>query len=383
MRLMPLRAMQSQLNVGAHSKLLPEAVSVGNEIDFADEKQFGELLCLERRRAERSRKPYLLMLIDLQKALENDGSSHLIKNVWASVCSASRDSDIRGWYLQGTILGVIFVEIKPDGPLPVTEVIYAKVSTAFSRYLKREELERITIRMYLQPDSAANWQQWSGLYRDLREREQAGKFSRAMKRGLDIMGSMAAIVLLSPLMAVLALLIKLSSQGPVFFRQSRVGYHGTLFTFLKFRTMYQMNDLNVHKRYIQRFIGGQANPYGPATVYKIKDDPRVTRIGRFLRKTSLDELPQFWNVLRGEMSLVGPRPPIPYEVECYDIWHRRRLLEVKPGLTGLWQVRGRSRTTFNDMVRLDLQYAKSWSIWLDLKILFATPRAMISGDGAY
>lgn len=383
MKFMPLRTMRGQWNGGGRLSPLLAGGSNGYEFAIPSEKQFGELLCLERKRAERSRKPFLLVLIDLQRALENDRASNLIHNVWSAVCSASRDSDIKGWYLREAILGVIFVEIQPDGPVPVADVINAKVTLALSRHLKSQELERITIRMYLQPDSAANWQQWSGLYRDLREREQAGKFSRAMKRGLDIMGSMAAIVLLSPLMAVLALLIKLSSQGPVFFRQSRVGYHGTLFTFLKFRTMYQMNDLNVHKRYIQRFIGGQANPYGPATVYKIKDDPRVTRIGRFLRKTSLDELPQFWNVLRGEMSLVGPRPPIPYEVECYDIWHRRRLLEVKPGLTGLWQVRGRSRTTFNDMVRLDLQYAKSWSIWLDLKILFATPRAMISGDGAY
>ncbi|MEJ2007967.1 MAG: exopolysaccharide biosynthesis polyprenyl glycosylphosphotransferase [Acidobacteriota bacterium] len=237
--------------------------------------------------------------------------------------------------------------------------------------------------MYLQPDSAANWHQWSGLYRDLREREVAGKFSRAMKRGLDIVGSATALFLLSPLMGVLALMIKLSSKGPVLFRQSRVGYHGSSFTFLKFRSMHEVNNPNVHKQYVQSFIAGKAKAHGSAPVYKIKDDPRVTRIGRFLRKTSLDELPQFWNVLVGDMSLVGPRPPIPYEVECYDIWHRRRILEVKPGITGLWQVRGRSRTTFNEMVRLDLQYAKSWSIWLDLKILFETPRAIISGHGAY
>jgi lipopolysaccharide/colanic/teichoic acid biosynthesis glycosyltransferase len=106
-------------------------------------------------------------------------------------------------------------------------------------------------------------------------------------------------------------------------------------------------------------------------------------VGRFLRKTSLDELPQFFNVLKGEMSLVGPRPPIPYEVESYDIWHRRRLLEVKPGITGLWQVKGRSRTTFDDMVRLDVEYATSWSLWLDIKILLKTPMAVFAGDGAY
>ena len=118
-------------------------------------------------------------------------------------------------------------------------------------------------------------------------------------------------------------------------------------------------------------------------MFKITDDPRVTPVGRFLRRTSLDELPQFLNVLLGEMSLVGPRPPLPYEVEAYDVWHRRRLLEARPGITGLWQVNGRSRTKFDDMVRLDLQYARKQSLWLDLKILLRTPAAVVSGDGAY
>jgi len=374
--------MRFQLNSGGRS-LSSLAAASDEELAIPNEKQFGELLCLERRRAERSRKPFLLMLIDLHKALENDHTDDLVSNVWSSVCSASRDSDIRGWFEQGNVLGVIFVELKPDGPQPVTDIIHSKVVQALSRTLKSEQLEQITINMYLQPDSAANWQQWSGLYRDLREREVSGKLSRALKRGLDIIGSATALFLLSPLMAILSLLVKLSSKGPILFRQRRVGYRGRIFTFLKFRTMREDSDVSVHKQYVQRFISGQAEVSGPAPVYKIKDDPRVTRIGKFLRRTSLDELPQFWNVLVGDMSLVGPRPPIPYEVECYDIWHRRRILEVKPGITGLWQVRGRSRTTFNDMVRLDLQYAKSWSIWLDLKILFATPRAMISGNGAY
>jgi len=118
-------------------------------------------------------------------------------------------------------------------------------------------------------------------------------------------------------------------------------------------------------------------------VYKLTKDPRITRVGGFLRKTSLDEIPQFLNVLRGEMSLVGPRPPVPYEVESYDFWHRRRVLEAKPGITGLWQVKGRSRVKFDDMVRLDLQYARTWSPWLDVKILLQTPGAMVIGEGAH
>jgi lipopolysaccharide/colanic/teichoic acid biosynthesis glycosyltransferase len=164
----------------------------------------------------------------------------------------------------------------------------------------------------------------------------------------------------------------------VLFQQQRVGRYGKRFTFLKFRSMYVANDHAIHEEFVKTLIAGAKKP-----VYKLTNDPRITPIGRFLRKTRLDELPQFLNVLRGQMSLVGPRPPIPYEVEVYDIWHRRRLLEVKPGITGLWQVMGRSRTTFNEMVRLDLYYARSWSVWLDLKILWRTPRVVFMGDGAY
>ena len=122
---------------------------------------------------------------------------------------------------------------------------------------------------------------------------------------------------------------------------------------------------------------------GQNGVFKLKNDPRVTRVGKLLRRSSLDELPQLLNVLHGEMSFVGPRPPLAYEVARYDTWHRRRLLAVKPGITGLWQVRGRSRVSFDEMVRLDLKYAETWSVWLDLKILWMTPSAVISGDGAY
>jgi lipopolysaccharide/colanic/teichoic acid biosynthesis glycosyltransferase len=380
---MPLRFARNQWNPGDRASSLQATAYMDDDVSIPGEGQFGELLCLERRRAERSRKPFLLMLLDLRKILVNGNTGKVIQNVWSAVCSASRDSDIRGWFLQGAILGVIYVEVKPEGPVPVSDIIHAKVTSALLRHIERKELELLDIRIYLQPDSASNWQKWSGLYRDLRERDSDSKAPRAMKRGLDIIGSGTALLLLSPLMAVLALLVKISSKGPVLFRQSRVGYRGIPFTFLKFRTMRECNDGSVHREFVHRFISGEMNSSGTATVYKIKDDPRVTRIGKFLRKTSLDELPQFWNVLVGDMSLVGPRPPIAYEVEYYDIWHRRRILEVKPGLTGLWQVKGRSRTTFNDMVRLDLQYAKTWSIWLDLKILFETPLAMISGDGAY
>jgi lipopolysaccharide/colanic/teichoic acid biosynthesis glycosyltransferase len=204
-----------------------------------------------------------------------------------------------------------------------------------------------------------------------------------MKRALDVIGSLTLLALLSPLLAVIASLVKLTSRGPVYFKQVRVGQDAKTFTILKFRTMRVNVDHALHQDFVTSFIkSGSAAASAPTSLFKIANDPRITPVGRLLRKTSLDELPQFWNVLRGEMSLVGPRPPIPYEVEQYASWHRRRVLEAKPGITGLWQVKGRSRTTFDEMVRLDLQYARTSSLWTDLKILIATPMAVIAGKGA-
>jgi lipopolysaccharide/colanic/teichoic acid biosynthesis glycosyltransferase len=162
-----------------------------------------------------------------------------------------------------------------------------------------------------------------------------------------------------------------------------VGHYGKVFTFLKFRSMHINNDTSVHREYVANLIAGRAvrlpsNGDGDG-VYKLTNDKRITRVGKFLRRSSLDELPQFLNVLKGDMSLVGPRPAIPYEVASYQTWHRRRILEVKPGITGLWQVNGRNRIKFDEMVRLDLQYAKGWSPWLDIKILLRTPRAVFRG----
>ena len=194
------------------------------------------------------------------------------------------------------------------------------------------------------------------------------------------------LILCAPVFLVIALAIRTSSKGPILFKQRRVGQYGQHFTFLKFRSMQVNNDHSVHKEYVTQFIASGAskqpsNGTGEG-VYKLTNDTRVTRVGKFLRRTSLDELPQFLNVLKGEMSLVGPRPPIPYELAAYQTWHRRRLLEVKPGITGLWQVTGRSRVTFDEMVRLDLRYATSWTPSLDFTILMRTPLAVLRGEGA-
>jgi lipopolysaccharide/colanic/teichoic acid biosynthesis glycosyltransferase len=207
-----------------------------------------------------------------------------------------------------------------------------------------------------------------------------------MKRAIDIVGGTLLALLCLPFCVLIALLVKATSKGPVLFRQQRVGQHGKQFTFLKFRSMYVDNDHSVHKEFVTQMITRELDRDKSERnqgVYKLTSDKRITRLGKFLRRTSLDELPQFINVLRGDMSLVGPRPPIPYELAAYQTWHRRRLLEVKPGITGLWQVTGRSTVDFDEMVRLDLRYATSWTPWLDLRILIRTPAAVIKGSGAY
>jgi lipopolysaccharide/colanic/teichoic acid biosynthesis glycosyltransferase len=203
---------------------------------------------------------------------------------------------------------------------------------------------------------------------------------------MDILISVIALIVLSPLFIFISLAVKLTSKGSVLFKQQRVGQFGVVFTCIKFRSMEVVNDPGIHREYMERFISGDVHTGESRNIekpfYKIRRDQRVTRVGAILRKSSLDELPQFLNVLKGEMSVVGPRPPIPYEVERYDIWHRRRVSVTKPGITGLWQVKGRSRVTFDDSVRLDLKYIDTRSMWLDIKIIFKTPWAILAGGGA-
>src|SRR6202165_2451708 len=187
-------------------------------------------------------------------------------------------------------------------------------------------------------------------------------------------------------MLIIAAAIRITSSGPVIFKQARLGKRGVPFVFYKFRSMSVNADDRIHRAYVASLISGdheginQGNTAKP--LYKLKSDPRVTRVGRVIRKTSMDELPQLFNVLKGDMSLVGPRPPIPYEAEKYEAWHLRRILEIRPGITGLWQVEGRSKTSFDDMVRLDLRYIRDCSLMLDLKILIKTVKVVLRCDGA-
>jgi exopolysaccharide biosynthesis polyprenyl glycosylphosphotransferase len=209
-------------------------------------------------------------------------------------------------------------------------------------------------------------------------------WKRTVKRAFDLVAATLLLLLMSPIMLIIALLVRRDSAGPIFYRQERVGENGRHFYMLKFRSMYTGSDSKVHREHVTKLIKENASlngSHGSHGSLKLKKDPRITPIGHFIRQTSLDELPQFFNVLRGEMSLVGPRPPIPYEVEIYQPWHKRRL-EAIPGITGIWQVNGRNRVSFDEMVRMDIDYIEHQSIWMDMKLLLLTPFAVLSGQGA-
>jgi exopolysaccharide biosynthesis polyprenyl glycosylphosphotransferase len=356
-----------------------------------DQETFHVMLALERRRAERSRKPFVLMLLDSRLMDLNGDRPAFTGKLKSTVSNATRETDLIGWYEEGLVLAVVFTEVNPPEETCVTEILRMKIDAALRENLDSKHASRLVITAHMFPE---NWIKNGGekvadlkLYPDLAEKAPKRRLQGPMKRAMDVVVSALLLLILSPVLGLIALAIKFSSPGPIIFRQERMGRLGKPFKFLKFRTMYVNNDHKIHREFVQSFIAGKAETQDKtdtkAPVYKLTKDPRVTAIGRFLRKTSLDEFPQFWNVLRGEMSLVGPRPPVAYEFEVYDLWHRRRVLEVQPGVTGLWQVSGRSRTSFDDMVRLDLRYSQLWSFWLDVKILLATPRAVFGGDGAY
>ena len=208
---------------------------------------------------------------------------------------------------------------------------------------------------------------------------------RAVKRGMDLLVSVGVLLFTWPFWVALAILIKMESRGPVFLKQERVGRDGNVFLMIKFRSMVDGVDDQAHRELMRRTINGEDANQGTAErpIYgKVKDDPRLTKIGSWMRRFSFDELPQIFNVLRGQMSIVGPRPPIPYEVRHYKDWHRARF-HVRPGITGLWQVSGRNRLHFEEMVRLDIFYIENWSAWMDVKIMLKTVPVMLRGDNTY
>jgi len=383
-----LRLLSDDLSAGGVAN---KRAAAAEAFDFGlmEEACFTRMIAVERKRTERSGKPFLLMLIQGQSLRPVNGTQELLQKLVSVLKSSIRETDSAGWYESARAVGVIFTEVgaADNG---VIAAILAKIAKGLRSQLSAEQMARLEISLHRYPEEEQPPQRLDHLllYPDLPRRDARNRAGQSLKRAIDVVGSALLLLLLSPLLLLIVLATKLTSHGPVLFKQKRIGRYGIPFTFLKFRSMHVNSDPEIHKEYVSRLISGEqglrhAGRNESGGVYKITKDPRVTAVGRFLRRTSLDELPQLWNVFTGEMSLVGPRPPIPYEFECYDIWHRRRVVEAKPGITGLWQVTGRSRTSFDEMVRLDLKYVKSWSVWLDLEILLQTPRAVFSGDGAY
>jgi len=345
-----------------------------------DDQMFSGALTRERKRADRSNGSLVLLRATIDPAIGR--VPELEHAVIAAVTANRRETDLAGWLEWPRQIGLMVPHI--DGPLmPFARDLERAVRQEIARRLDPRTLRYVVVDAFVhEPDNlrSVDTRPVDRLLSD----PAAPTMYDLLKRAFDIAVALVLLTVLSPMFAVIAVLVKLNSRGPVLFRQARIGLGMKPFTMLKFRSMHVNTKQDSHVDFVTAFIkaGKKAQGTGTTGLFKIVDDPRVTSIGRILRKTSLDELPQLWNVFRGDMSLVGPRPPLSYEVEKYERWHRRRVLEAKPGITGLWQVTGRSRTTFDDMVRLDLRYAKTRSLWTDLKILLATPAAVIAGKGA-
>lgn len=421
------------------------AFSSGSNGEIRSFEYFSQRLKEEKQRTDRSGEPFSMLIIDFRHFYNGNGTwkflnGKLSKYICNALVESTRCTDLKGWY-ESERLAVLLPDTDTSGVHILTDRLQKKIEDEMVKFLKFEDLikdkilltsstypdhivdeksgkngekddscvaskremgitEYIDQRAYFRKNGNGHWKQKISFFSlrpdheimalnpvlvpfitssDIKE-----SLSKGIKRMMDIVGSLLGIVMLSPIMLACAILIKMTSSGPVFFKQERTGYTGRKFTFLKFRSMYKNTDHKIHETYVTNFIEDKLDGDSEqSTVYKIKDDPRITPFGGFLRRTSLDELPQLFNVLKGDMSLVGPRPPIPYEVDKYKLWHRKRILEVKPGITGLWQVKGRSTTTFEDMVRLDLQYANHWSLKMDIAILFKTIRSVLWMKGAY
>lgn len=325
----------------------------------------------EKKRAERSKSPLSIAMFHCK------GSARVsvpnIGRLLQILAWTKRDVDVVGNIDLNTV-AVMLLDTDKQG-----------TQHFLNRVASRSNGAGYTITSGTYPDDifntlASEAPSFSGLPRDWTEgHDKDRKVQRGLKRMIDVLGAFVALILFSPVMLMTAVAVRCTSPGPVIFSQVRVGKGGTLFTIYKFRSMFCDADDRIHRDYVASLIRKDKNGERPNghTAFKsswiqLKSDPRVTPVGKFIRRTKLDELPQLFNVIRGDLSLVGPRPPLVYEVENYEAWHFRRILEAKPGVTGIWQIEGGEDTTFDDMVRMDLRYIRTWSVLLDLVILIKT-----------
>ncbi len=341
--------------------------------------EFLNRLRIEKRRADRS-KAYLSLVLFYLQEKEEKGRDTLQKFI-ALLHKNTRESDIKGW-VEPDVIGLILPDTDENGVKRCVKKITESNGDFNYSVTSGTYPDHLFVKLLIEEKGLPDF-----FPLDLDEAKESRRFQIALKRAIDVLGALVGLILFSPIMLATAITIKMTSPGPIIFKQTRFGKKGVQFQFYKFRSMYWNTDDQMHREYVANLIKGNLEKINQgdkeAPLFKIVSDSRVTRIGRIIRRTSIDELPQFLNVLKGEMSLVGPRPPLDYEVQKYEPWHLRRILEVKPGITGLWQVGGRSTTSFDDMVRLDLRYAKNWSLWLDLKIILKTAKAVFGLKGAW
>lgn len=347
----------------------------GNRVALLSVRDFMEVLRFETERANRSGSAFSVATFSAVHSVHNDRA--VLRDLSHILESRVRSTDILGWYGADSIAALLLNTDREGADLFAEKLMLECGDVPL----------RVTVNTY--PVDGLPLMASVGNYPwvvALRGDRRIPSLPRAVKRLVDIIGALIAAIMLSPVLLLTAVAIKATSRGPVIFKQTRLGLDGKPFVFFKFRSMYVDADDAIHREYVQQLIAGQlahrTQVEDEEPLFKMTSDPRITPLGDFIRKTSIDELPQLWNVLKGEMSLVGPRPPLPYEVDNYEPWHLRRILEAKPGITGLWQVEGRSTTTFNEMVRLDLQYVETWSLWLDFKILLKTVKVVLARKGA-
>jgi len=367
-------AVQSSLNLSAQG-VEEGAVPIYME-GILPKGEFLEQMRFEKRRVDRSQAPLSMALFVLGEELLRDAKK--LRGFLVNLKRGTRETDIKGW-ISSRALGLLLPDTDGPGAERCLELLKngrhqqacTVVTGTYPDQLFQEVLEQT--------------EDQSKIFTLDLEDGGVRSVQLVLKRLLDLLGALTGLVLFSPLMLIIALAVKFTSPGPIIFQQTRLGKRGNPFFFYKFRSMAAGNDDRVHREYVCKLINGENDQINQGEkdrpLYKLKNDCRITKVGRIIRKLSIDELPQLFNVLKGEMSLVGPRPPIPYEVEKYKSWHLRRILEVKPGITGLWQVEGRSKTSFDEMVRLDIRYVQNCSLWLDIKILFRTVREVLMPKG--
>jgi len=348
-----------------------------NHREILTRRQFVRQLQIEKRRTDRSKVPLSVLIFRVNT--EKKGQPGNIGTLADLLRESKRETDLIGFLGEGH-LGLLLTHTDQCGLQGFIAKFTARAtgiqySTSFGTY-PDQLFETLIVEDCNQPDTLPYF---------IEHDTEHGEAQLLLKRCLDVVGSIVLLVALTPVMLATAIAIKTTSPGPVIYTQVRLGRRAVPFRFYKFRSMTAGADESAHREYVSNLIDGKHDEVNRGDsdrpIYKLKDDARVTRVGAFIRNTSIDELPQLFNVLKGDMSLVGPRPPITYEVEQYQSWHLRRVLESRPGITGLWQVEGRNRVTFDDMVRLDLRYARTWSIWLDIKILVRTVFVVLRLDG--